>query len=94
MTGGSHPARIIAGLSAAVVVVEAARTGGALITAVKAAEYGIPVFAMPGDVDRSSSEGCNLLIRDGAFPVLDPDDLVEELRLVHDLAERAAPNVR
>jgi DNA processing protein len=77
--------RIIAGLSAAVVVVEAARTGGALITAVKAAEYGIAVFAMPGDVDRASSEGCNLLIRDGAFPVLDPDDLVEELGLVHDL---------
>ena len=48
--------RIIAGLSAAVVVVEAARTGGALITAVKAAEYGIAVFAMPGDVDRASSE--------------------------------------
>jgi len=77
--------RIIAGLSAAVVVVEAARTGGALITAVKAAEYGIAVFAMPGDVDRASSEGCNLLIRDGAFPVLDPEDLVEELGLVHDL---------
>ena len=54
------------------VVVEAARTGGAPITAVKAAEYGIPVFAMPGDVDQKSSEGCNLLIRDGAFPVLDP----------------------
>jgi DNA processing protein len=82
--------RIIAGLSAAVVVVEAARTGGALITAVKAAEYGLPVFAMPGDVDRTSSEGCNLLIRDGAFPVLDPEDLVEELRLVHALAESAA----
>jgi DNA processing protein len=49
--------RIIAGLSAAVVVVEAARTGGALITALKAAEYGISVFAMPGDVDRRSSEG-------------------------------------
>ena len=41
-------------------LVEAARTGGALITAVKAAEYGIAVVAMPGDVDRASSEGCNL----------------------------------
>ncbi len=79
--------RIIAGLSAAVVVVEAARTGGALITAVKAAEYGVPVFAMPGDVDRKASEGCNLLIRDGAFPVLDPDDLVAELGLVGELAD-------
>jgi DNA processing protein len=78
--------RIIAGLAAAVVVVEAARTGGALITALRAAEYGVPVFAVPGDVDRSSSEGCNLLIRDGAFPVLDPDDLIEELRLIHGIA--------
>ncbi len=49
--------RIIAGLSAAVVVVEAARIGGALIAAVKATEYAIAVFAMPGDVDRASSEG-------------------------------------
>ena len=80
--------RIIAGLSAAVVVVEAAKTGGALITAVKAAEYGIPVFAMPGDVDRRTSEGTNRLIRDGAFPVLDPDDLIEELDLVYGLTHR------
>lgn len=78
--------RIIAGLSAAVVVVEAGMTGGALITAVKAAEYGIPVFAMPGDVDRATSEGTNRLIRDGAFPVFDPEDLVEELDLVYGLA--------
>ena len=79
--------RIIAGLSAAVVVVEAGVTGGALITAVKAAECGLPVFAMPGDVDRETSEGTNRLIRDGAFPVFDPEDLVEELSLIHDLAE-------
>ena len=78
--------RIIAGLSAAVVVVEAGVTGGALITAVRAAEYGIPVFAMPGDVDRTSSEGTNRLIRDGAFPVFDPEDLIEELSLIHYLA--------
>ena len=37
------------------------------------------------------SEGCNLLIRDGAFPVLDPEDLIEELGLVHDLV---APAIR
>ena len=68
------------------VVVEAGVTGGALITAVKAAEYGIPVLAMPGDVDREASEGTNRLIRDGAFPVFDPGDLVEELSLIHHLA--------
>lgn len=74
--------RIIAAVSAAVVVVEAAATGGALITARLAAEMGRPVFAVPGDVDRKTSEGCNRLIRDGAFPVLGPADLLEELSLV------------
>jgi predicted Rossmann fold nucleotide-binding protein DprA/Smf involved in DNA uptake len=40
------------------------------------------VLAVPGDVTRPSSEGCNLLIRDGAIPVLGPDDLVEALGLI------------
>lgn len=76
--------RIIAGLADAVVVVEAGDTGGALITAARATEYGIPVFAVPGDVDRDTSRGTNRLIRDGAHPVLDADDLLEELSLVVD----------
>ena len=74
--------RIIAAMSSAVVVVEAAKTGGALITARLAAEIGRPVFAVPGDVDRPASEGCNLLIRDGANPVLGAADLIEELSLI------------
>jgi DNA processing protein len=87
---GTHPEpwrfpprnRIIAGLAAAVVVVEAAETGGALITAAAALEQGRHVFAVPGDVGRETSRGCNLLIRDGATPVLDPDDLVASLSLL------------
>lgn len=74
--------RIISGLAGAVVVVEANVVGGALITANTALEQGVPVFAVPGDVGRDSSRGCNLLIRDGAHPVLDPLDLVAELELV------------
>lgn len=74
--------RLIAAISQAVVVVEAAATGGALITARLAAEMGRPVFVVPGDVDREMSEGCNRLIRDGAHPVLGSSDLVEELSLV------------
>lgn len=74
--------RIIAAVSAAVVVVEASRTGGALITARLGAELGRPVFVVPGDVDRPASEGCNRLIRDGAHPVLGDRDLIEELGLV------------
>lgn len=74
--------RIISGLSRAVVVVEAGVRGGALITARKALDQGIAVFAVPGDVERDTSRGCNLLIRDGAHPVLDPEDLIEELALL------------
>lgn len=74
--------RIIAAMSAAVVVVEAAATGGALITARLGAEMGRPVFVVPGDVDRKTSEGCNRLIRDGAHPVLGSADLLEELSLI------------
>lgn len=74
--------RIIAAISAAIVVVEAAATGGALITARLGAEMGRPVFVVPGDVDREMSEGCNRLIRDGAHPVLGSVDLLEELSLV------------
>ncbi len=74
--------RIIAGLSDILLVVEAGETGGALITAGIALEYGVPVFAVPGDVDRQASVGTNLLIRDGAFPILGPDDLGRVLELL------------
>lgn len=40
------------------------------------------MFATPGDVGKASAAGCNLLIRDGAHPVLDPADLVAELELI------------
>lgn len=73
--------RIISGIARAVVIVEAGVKGGALVTARIALEQGRDIFATPGDVGRSSSVGCNLLIRDGAFPVLDADDLLECLRL-------------
>lgn len=74
--------RIISGLSAAVVVTEAAEKGGALITARLAAEQGREVFAVPGDVSRPTSEGTNRLIRDGAHPVVGAEDLIEALSLV------------
>ncbi len=56
--------RIIAGMSDATVVVEAAEKGGALITAEIAFSYEKPVFAVPGNVGNKYSEGCNKLIRD------------------------------
>ena len=74
--------RIISGLAAAVVVIESAATGGSLSTAARAVVQGRTVFALPGDVDRVASVGCNLLIRDGAVPVLGADDLVVGLSLM------------
>lgn len=82
--------RIISGLVDAVVVVEATVKGGALITAEAALRHGRQVFAVPGDVGRASSAGCNLLIRDGAAPVHDPADLIESLELVLGPAPRVA----
>ena len=74
--------RLISGLSSAVVVVEAGLTGGALITARIALEQGKEVLAVPGDVDRPTSAGCNLLIRDGAHPVLGSEDLINSLEFI------------
>ncbi|SMD37983.1 DNA processing protein [Reichenbachiella faecimaris] len=55
--------RIIAGMSEALIVVEAAQKGGALITANIAYSYNREVFAVPGDLEHQYSEGCNALIR-------------------------------
>jgi DNA processing protein len=71
--------RIISGLASVVIVVEAAVRSGALITAHLAIGYGREVMAVPGDIDRSTSVGCNLLIRDGAHPITGLDDLVETI---------------
>lgn len=55
--------RIIAGMADAVIVVEAAKKGGALITAEIANSFNRDVFAYPGDIHKSASEGCNNLIK-------------------------------
>jgi len=74
--------RIISGLSLGVVVVEAARNSGALITADFAAEQGRTVFAVPGKVSSSTSSGTNELIKDGARLVQSAEDIMEELNIV------------
>lgn len=72
--------RIIAGLSDAVIVVEAAIKGGALITANIADSYDKPVFAVPGDLEHKYSEGCNFLIRNQkAYIYTGSNDLIYHL---------------
>ena len=83
--------RIISGLSMAVVVVEAAVTGGALITARLALEQGRTVFAVPGDIDRPTSEGCNRLIADGAIPLVSEADLLEGIGFLRAAEATPAP---
>jgi DNA processing protein len=73
--------RIISGLSRAVVIVEAGETSGALITATFAAEQGRDVFAVPGTITAPQSKGTNRLIRDGAIPMLKPEDVLQALAL-------------
>ena len=73
--------RIISGLSQAVVVVEAGRKSGALITAAFAAEQGREVFAVPGNIYAPQSKGTNLLIQEGAQILLNIDSVMESLNL-------------
>jgi DNA processing protein len=71
--------RIIAGISAGTVVVEAAPRSGSLITARLAAEAGREVMAVPGSPLDPRAQGCNQLIRDGATLIQNAADVVEVL---------------
>jgi DNA processing protein len=89
--------RIIAGLSAATVIVEAGQKSGALITADFALEQGRDVLAVPGSILSAMSAGSNDLIKQGATPVTCVEDILEAIgyqapsdgkaRVVHDLPE-------
>lgn len=72
--------RVIAGLSAAVVVVEARARSGALSTASLAQELSREVLAVPGDVYRATCKGSNDLLRDGARICTGPGDVVDAVR--------------
>lgn len=71
--------RIVVGMSIGVLVVEAPRRSGAIITARLAAENGRELFAVPGNIDSFASSGCNRLIRDGAVLVESVDDILDSL---------------
>lgn len=87
--------RIIAAMADAVVVVEAAAKGGALITAQLALDYDREVFAVPGNITSEYSAGCNALIRkQQAHLFTSTADLVEELRWnVSEEQQKPKPNI-
>lgn len=85
--------RIISGLAKAVIVVEAGKTSGALITAAFAAEQGREVFAVPGNIYAPQSQGTNLLIQQGARPYLNPQVVLEILELTRTVEHHTARTV-
>ncbi len=68
--------RILSGLAAATLVIEAPERSGALITAGLALDQGRDLYAVPGPIDAPNSVGCNRLIREGAGLVAEPWDLL------------------
>ncbi|MDR0812409.1 MAG: DNA-processing protein DprA [Oscillospiraceae bacterium] len=69
--------RIISGLSLGVAIMEAPEKSGALITAELALEQGRDVFVLPHNIDSKTARGGNLLLRDGAIPLLSAEDITE-----------------
>lgn len=81
--------RVVSGISEGVVVVESDVQGGAMITARFAGEQGRLIFAVPGRIDQSTSQGCHQLIRDGATLLTGVDDILNELNYLDGLRPKA-----
>ncbi len=79
--------RIVSGLSAGVVVIEAAARSGSLITAQRAAEQGREVFVVPGSPMDPRHEGSNSLIHDGAILTRSANDILSVLGLPHPISQ-------
>lgn len=84
--------RIITGLSLGLIVIEAKEKSGTSITAYHALEQGKDVFALPGNINSIYSEGTNKLIKDGAIPLLEVDDILNEIdRIKRNIFDKVSP---
>ena len=85
--------RIVAGMSAATLLVESAEHGGGLVTCRLAQSYQHDVFAIPGSINSPYSVGCNRLIRDNvAGLVTSAEDILKALSWEEDMKETTATN--
>lgn len=82
--------RVVSGWSSGVVVVEAPLRSGSLITAGQALEQNRTVYAVPGNIDRPTSQGCNRLIQEGAKLIMDGSDVIDDLLTLFPTQPKAA----
>lgn len=83
--------RIVAGISDVLLVIEARQKSGTLITVDMALEQGKNVYAVPGRLTDRLSDGCNLLLRQGAGIALNPEDILAELKVLENRKEIGMP---
>lgn len=83
--------RIIAGLTPLTIVIEAPQKSGALITANLALDANRDVGAVPGPITSRTSDGCNALLRRGAYPITCASDVLELLNLKAPDAAKSIP---
>ena len=88
-----HRNRIIAGMSKATIVIESGKKGGAIITAEYAFEQNREVYAVPGNLTSSTSDGCNHLIKDNiAKLITDPEEIFTDLNFETDSQSQLSIN--
>lgn len=83
--------RIIAGMSQLTIVVEAAERSGSLITAIAALDFNRDVGAVPGNIYSPTSVGCHAIIKKGAYPITDAEDILSLLNIDNNKNAKTIP---